>query len=179
MGLKVYLMVSRNKDNKSTLNFKERNKKILAYSEDECKIFKMFREFVNTGVPGEVCRLYKSVNDRNESKVRKAFLLKFISDEPDLTKIDGTLISSALIKDSALEHKWMFDFDSTDENKLHGFLIYLNDINIKYEVTKTPNGYAIVVEHGFNTNDLFEKFKDIDISLKRDDMLFVDLAVTP
>lgn len=179
MGLKVYMMLSRNKDNKNIPNFKERRREILEYTDNEEKIFKMFQKFVNSGVSGEVCRLYKSVNERDESKVRKAFLIKLIQDEPDLTMMNSSLISVAMKKESALERKWMFDFDCNDENKLQEFIDYLDDINIPYEVTKTLNGYAIVVEHGFDTRELFEMFSNVDVTLKRDDLLFVDWAITP
>ena len=36
---------------------------------------------------------------------------------------------------------------------------------------KTPNGYAVVLEHGFDTRELLSKWKDVE--LKRDDMLCI------
>ena len=40
---------------------------------------------------------------------------------------------------------------------------------------KTPNGYAIVCQHGFDTRELMEKWKDYDITLKKDELLFLDM----
>lgn len=42
----------------------------------------------------------------------------------------------------------------------------------KIETTKTPNGYAVVIKHGFDTRKLMDKWGS-DVELKRDDMLFV------
>ena len=36
---------------------------------------------------------------------------------------------------------------------------------------KTPNGYAVILEHGFDTRELLSKWKDVE--LKRDDMLCI------
>lgn len=45
----------------------------------------------------------------------------------------------------------------------------------KIERYKTPHGYAIVVPHGFDTRKLMEKWKDYDITLKKDGLLFLDM----
>lgn len=39
----------------------------------------------------------------------------------------------------------------------------------------TPHGYAIVAEHGFDTRGLMKKWKDYDITLKKDELLFLDI----
>lgn len=44
-NLYVYLMRSRNKDNKNILNFKERAKTILEYKENEDKVIEAFKSF--------------------------------------------------------------------------------------------------------------------------------------
>ena len=44
-----------------------------------------------------------------------------------------------------------------------------------HELHKTPHGYAIIVPHGFDTRELMEKWKDYDITLKKDDLLFLDM----
>lgn len=51
--LYVYLIRSRNKDNKDIPNFKERIKTILEYKENEDRIIKEFHRFAADGVPGE------------------------------------------------------------------------------------------------------------------------------
>lgn len=73
----------------------------------------------------------------------------------------------------------MFDFDVDDESLMYDFVhdviifsgIPLSDI----QAYKTPHGYAIVVPHGFDTRELIEKWKDYDITLKRDKSLFLDM----
>lgn len=71
--LYAYTMVSRNKDNKGVLGFKQRTKAYLCYESEEAKIMEKFDRFVSDGVRGEKSRLYKSVNARNEEKTKKAF----------------------------------------------------------------------------------------------------------
>ena len=59
---------------------------------------------------------------------------------------------------------------------------FLSDINhfsgiklIDMNCHKTPHGFAIVVPHGFDTRELMEKWKDYDITLKKDESLFLDM----
>lgn len=73
-NLYVYLMRSRNKENKDIPNFKERAKTILEYKENEDKVIEVFKDFAIKGLPGEQTRLYKSVNSRNEEKLEKSLL---------------------------------------------------------------------------------------------------------
>ena len=68
------------------------------------------------------------------------------------------------------------DFDVND-----GLLVmeFVNDIykfsGIKdVEVKSTPNGYHIVVPHGFDTRELMDKWKYC-VTLKKDDLLFLDM----
>ena len=61
-NLYVYLMCSRNKDNKDIPNFKQRDKIILEYKKNEDKIIEEFKSFAAKGVPGEQVKLYRSVN---------------------------------------------------------------------------------------------------------------------
>ena len=64
-NLYVYLMRSRNKDNKDIPNFKQRAKTILEYRENEDKVIDAFKSFAAKGVPCEQTRVYRSVNSRN------------------------------------------------------------------------------------------------------------------
>ena len=68
-NLYVYLIRSRNKDNKDIPSFKERAKTILEYRENEDKVIEVFKDFATKGLPGEQTRLYRSVNSRNEEKI--------------------------------------------------------------------------------------------------------------
>ena len=74
-NLYVYLIRSRNKDNKDIPNFKQRVETILEYKENEDKVIEAFKNFANKGVPGEQTRLYRSVNSRNEEKIREEFII--------------------------------------------------------------------------------------------------------
>lgn len=174
--LYVYLMRSRNKDNKEVGGFKERAKTILEYEENEQRVLKEFKSFVNQGVYGEKTRLYKSVNARDEEKVRRDFLARLIKEQPPLTKLNNILASVAQQKENRAESKWLFDFDELDGILLRDFVADIKTMsNLDAEVKWTPHGYAVIVEHGFDTRELMEKWKDYDITLKRDELLFLDM----
>lgn len=170
--LYVYLFRSRNKDNKDVPNFKERIKTILAYDTDEERVLSLYKEFVNLGVPHERTRLYKSVNARDEDKIREELIIRLIRDKPSLTRLENTLASAAQQTHNRAESKWLFDFDEKDEQLLDEFIC---DIPVDTQSYETPHGYAIVCEHGFDTRALMEKWKEHDITLKKDELLFLDM----
>lgn len=178
-NLYVYLMRSRNKDNKGIPNFKGRVETILEYKENEDKIIEKFKNFAAKGVHGEQTRLYRSVNSRNEEKIRGEFIIRLLRDKPSMTQLNRTLASVALQVQNRDESKWLFDFDVDDEILVKGFMEDINhfsNIPLRYiEKHKTPHGYTVVVEHGFDTRELMEKWKDYDITLKKDDLLFLDM----
>lgn len=66
----------------------------------------------------------------------------------------------------------MFDFDIDDSEKLNEFCddILKIDSTVQIKTHKTPNAYAVIVSHGFDTRKLFEKWNK-DVSLKRDALL--------
>lgn len=184
-NLYVYLMRSRNKDNKDISNFKERAKTILEYKENEDKAIEAFKSFAAKGLPGEQTRLYRSVNSRNEEKIREELIIRLLRDKPSMTQLNRTLASVAQQVQNRDESKWLFDFD-VDDNKLaedfkkdikrfaydnSGIFFYDYEI----EAHKTPHGYAIIVPHGFDIRELMEKWKDYDITLKKDELLFLDM----
>jgi hypothetical protein len=179
--LYVYLICSRNKDNKDIPNFKERIKTILEYKENEDRVIKEFHKLAADGVPGEQTRLYRSVNSRNEEKIREELIIRLLRDKPSVTKLNRTLASVAQQVENRDESKWLFDFDVDNEIVVKDFVddIYVKtdaDYPIqKIERHKTPHGYAIVVPYGFDTRKLMEKWKDYDITLKRDELLFLDI----
>ena len=55
-NLYVYLMRSRNKDNKDIPNFKKRAKTILEYKENEDKVIESLKSCAAKGLPGEQTR---------------------------------------------------------------------------------------------------------------------------
>lgn len=174
--LYVYMFCSRNKDNKDTVeNFKERTKTIIDYEENEDKVLEAFDEFVKKGLPNEESRLYKSCNRRNEEVVQKELIIRLLRDNPPINKLKNTLASVAQNKKCALDNKWFFDFDEDDLGLLCKFQYdIIENSNLTeddIEVSKTKNGYAVIVNHGFDTRELLEKYKDYDITLKRDDLI--------
>ena len=179
-NLYVYLMRSRNKDNKNIPEFRERSETILEYIENEDRVKESFKDFAAKGLPGEQTRLYRSVNSRNEDKIREDLLVCLIKDKPSITKLNRTLASVAQQVYNRDESKWLFDFDVDNKETM---LEFVNDITNygfpfnEIEIHKTPHGYAIVVQHGFDTRKLMEKWKDYDITLKKDDLLFLDMIV--
>lgn len=170
--LYIYMFRSRNKDNAHLSNFHERCKTILAYAEDEPKIRKDFERFAAEGIPGEKTRLYRSVNRRDENKIREELTIRLIKDKPSMTKLNATLTSVAMQANNRAESKWLFDFDVDD---LATLLQFNNDLPVGGTIYKTPNGYAIVVDHGFDIRELMKKWEKYDITLKRDDLLFLDI----
>lgn len=184
-NLYVYLMRSRNKDNKDIPNFKERVETILEYKENEDKIIEKFKNFAAEGVPGEQTRLYRSVNSRNEEKIREELIIRLLRDKPSMTQLNRTLASVALQVQNRDDSKWLFDFDVDDDKMAEDFkkdikrFAYDNTdmffYNYEIEAHKTPHGYVIIVPHGFDTRELMEKWKDYDITLKKDELLFLDM----
>lgn len=175
----VVLMVSRKKDNQHIPNFKERRASFITHKTIEELDIDDFSSFVNKGVPGEICRLYYSVNARDPVKIHRQ-LLHFLIDTPDfnLCSIAPKLAGIAAQKECALEKKWMFDFDLDDKTKVEEFeedifnTIHSTDplLNVTINRHKTPHGYAIIVENHFDTRELMEKWGEW-VTLKRDDLL--------
>lgn len=172
-NLYVYLMRSRNKDNKGIPNFKERAETILEYKENEDKMIEEFKNFAAKGLPGEQTRLYRSVNSRNEEKIREEFIIRLLRDKPSMTQLNRTLVSVAQQVQNRDESKWLFDFDVDDQELLGQFRTDLRLLGIHNNCRKTPHGYAVIAEHGFDTRDLMEKWKDYDITLKKDELLLL------
>ena len=170
--LYVYMFRSRNKDNTHLPNFHERCKTILAYGEDEQKVRRDFERFAAEGIPGEKTRLYRSVNRRDENKIREELTIRLIKDKPSMTKLNATVTSVAMQANNRAESKWLFDFDIDD---LATLLQFNNDLPVGGTIYNTPHGYAVVVEHGFDTRELMKKWENYDITLKRDDLLFLDM----
>lgn len=167
---KAIMFTSRNKDNKNVEHFKQRTKVFLtdkAYNDH----FSQFNAFVADGVVGEMSRMYVSVNARNLDKVNRLLVHKLIDEEIDLlSNMDAKVAGLAMKPECAKTRRWLFDYDDLP-NKIYDFL---NDLtqemgDILYVTNSTPNGHAIVVEHGFDTRLLLKKWENV--SLKRDDML--------
>lgn len=174
--LRCILFCSRNKDNKSIKDFKQRSKTFLS-RDSLSDIKKDFEKFAKKGVDGEFSRLYVSVNARDEEKVKKQLIHELIDDNIDLAHIKSKLVSIASKSNCKLEKKWMFDFDSLDKNLLEKFVkdvwntIQTDKNDATLESYRTPNGYAVIVNKGFDTRKLLEKYDFVE--LKRDDLLCI------
>ena len=191
-ALRVYLFVSRNKDNKGIKDFTERRRTFLAY-DNMTNLDERFNEFVQEGVLGEMSRLYKSVNARDPEKLRKAIITELVNDDNiQIGKISTIAAGIAAKKANAAERKWLIDFDSEDDVMLHSITADIETYLVNtikrdkkakesdilsiprmIHAMKSPNGYAIVVDRPFDPRDFVEKWGDI-AEIKKDDLLIVD-----
>lgn len=172
----VCLFVSRNKDNKGVDGFKERRQAFVTdLDKDDPHLIEKFEDFCGHGVFHEFCRMYYSVNERNPEKIYKE-LLHFLIDNPDfnLCSIQGKIAGIAAKKECAKTKKWMFDFDCNSINKVQEFMqdISNSEIDIQIELYKTPHGYAIVTNKGFDCRQIIDKWEHC-ATLKKDDLLLV------
>ena len=170
----IVLFVSRNKDNKDILGFKERRMSFITHDEiTSDSLSQKFSDFVKRGVAGELSRMYYSVNERNGEKIYTQ-LLHFLFDNPDfnLCSIQSKLAGIAAQKECAKTKHWMFDFDDNDIDKLNKFTKDIEncDKELKITIYFTPHGYAVVTDHGFDCRELLEKWGNI-ATLKRDDLI--------
>lgn len=176
-NLYVHLFVSRNKDNEEIGDFKPRKKSFLAYEGDE-KVSKKFEDFVGAGTYGEYCRHYVSANSRSEEKVREGLIIHLIKNKPTITRLESMSASIAAKPECAAEHKWLFDFDSRSRELLDDFLsdlsqFFTEEEKSMIEICDTPNGYSVIVPHGFDVRTLQKQWSSV-VENKRDAMRFVE-----
>ena len=176
-NLYVVFFTSRNKDNKDIKNFKERKKAFISSKSIE-ELKQEFLIFCNKGLNSEICRFYISTNARDRIKINRA-LIHFLIDNPKISSEDipAMLVIIAARKENALEKKWLFDFDDNEEDNCNTFCNMINDINPNVNITKykTPNGFHIISDRGFDTRKLFEKFPKI--TLQKDGLRLVQYYV--
>lgn len=175
--IRVHLFVSRNKDNQDLENFKPRKVSFVTSADDE-KLEKKFQDFVNEGTVGEYCRHYKSLNVRDEEKIREEIVVRLVKNKISVERINKTVASVASLPECAAERKWLFDFDSDDKKKLNEFLddlkqLYTEEDFEKIKAIKTANNYSVIVPHGIDTRPLKKKWLGI-FENKRDAMIFVE-----
>lgn len=161
----VVLWVSRKKDNTQIENFVERRKSFICTPDMIDHYTEAFKTFVNDGLPGELSRMYISVNARHMPTIRKQ-LMHFLIDNDDfnLCAIQGNIAGIAAQKECAAERQWMLDVDNVTEEQLndiqHDVIEYSkNTHNIinTIETYTTPHGYAVVIDHGFDCREFAEK----------------------
>ena len=171
--MKVALLVSRNKDNKNVKNFKPRSQSFVYDETKEKTLDSKFSAFVNAGVEGETARMYVSVNKRNEEKVKKALICALVMQDVNLCNIESKTASIAEQAENAEEKKWLFDFDENNEEKVKAFAEEIKTYGVEVEIYKTKNAFAVVTSRGFDTRELMERWKNTDVTLKRDAMLYI------
>lgn len=178
------MFTSRNKDNKELDGFKQRTKAFLHKHnlEEDLKLSDTFegivselREeflyFVDQGVEGEVSRMYVSINPRNTDKAN-IDLVHYLIDNPNTSpnNVYNKLVSFASKKENALSQRWLFDIDTDNEEEFNSVLDsikYYGKFNeSSLTLSRTVNGYAIVVPHGFDSRKVLEEYEFVE--LKRD-----------
>lgn len=179
--LKCVVFVSRNKDNKEVKDFRERRKSFLT-----TKIVKELKDdfiaFAKKGKKGETSRFYMSVNSRDNAKIQKDLIHKLIDEEIAVQSLPAIVAGIAAKAENRAESKWLFDFDE-DLEKIDEFVSDVHKADeltltkkekspLSVEVHKTPNGFAVIVDRGFDTRELLKKWKEV--ALKRDDLLCCD-----
>lgn len=169
----VVLLVSRKKDNIDISDFVERRESfITTYDFKSDYLRQKFNDFVNAGLPGEQSRIYYSVNARHLPTIRKQLLHFLIDDDKfNLCSIQSKIAGIAAQKDCAIEKKWMIDFDSKDAALLKEMLNDIKQADDTIDITTcdTPNGHAVILNHGFDIRLFAEKWKDV-ATIKKDDL---------
>lgn len=175
LNYRAVLFVSRNKDNKDVDNFVQRTRTFLTTKEPN-DLMCRFAEFCNGGVVGEYSRFYISVNEFDHDKVRTRLQAHLLyHPETDLSKLESKLVALAQENKNSYScnatKRFLLDYDSTE-----GIEEFVEDVkrmvdNTNVIVQTTPNGYAVVTEHGFDTRELLEKYSFV--SLHRQGQLFI------
>lgn len=195
-ALTVVVFMSRNKDNKEIPDFKERRKaftvseKSLSTKDGRIAVNRLFYNFVKGGKPGELSRLYMSVNKRSNEKTFIALQHEMLNGKFNLATMPQKIASIAARKENAYDPKnllWLFDFDRIEgltdnefEDKIQEFV---EDVKLTYTLTKgeyleglmfmrkTVTGAAVIIGDHFDTRSLLKKWPNV--TLKRDDLLCV------
>jgi len=143
---------SRAKDNKDIEGFKVRKKFRLVTDEEFEDIEKLkeeFNKFVEEGVAGETCRFYAAFNNIDEEVLKKALIIKLLSDDNvKLTNINNIVVSLSMT--SKLNTKrWLFDLK--DKVLLKEFIDDLGEFfePEEIEVKDTPNGFHVIADLWF------------------------------
>lgn len=189
MGL--VLFISRGKDNENVAGFKQRTYQFLTKEPANSGILKRkFKKFVEKGEFLERSRFYYSVNKRDRNKTKRALLHYLIDhDDLDLGRLDNLAAGISAKPENKAENKWMLDLDIDfnadyddyikEQRKLNKLLKCViqdsGDENIVDRIIDTPNGYHIIVKHGFDTRNILDKYPNLE--LKRDDFYLVDTGI--
>lgn len=195
-ALTVIVFMSRNKDNKHIPNFKERRNaftvpnKSLDTKDGNITVNRLFYNFIKDGKPGELSRLYMSVNKRSNEKTFITLQHEMLNGKFNLATMPQKIASIAARKENAYDPKnlfWLFDFDRIEgltddefDDKIQEFVedvkltCFLNTgINSDDLVLmrKTVTGAAVIVGNHFDTRELLKRWPNV--TLKRDDLMLI------
>ena len=173
--VEYYCFISRNKDNHHIKDFKQRSKNYVIDAENypTDDMLKAFDKFVSMGQEGEICRLYKQYNAIDKDKVLKSVACRLLSDNISLANVDKIITSEMNKSKNHTTRKWLFDIDTKNVDKCEEFVCDLKDCfgdNAIESMTPTPNGFALIVSHGFDTRELNKKWSNV-VECKRDNAL--------
>ncbi len=177
----VGMFISRHKDNKEVPNFYSRtkmffmDKKVPAYCKD-------FEQFIEEGQPGEMCRFYMSASERNMEKTQKELACRLIKESIDFTRLNGIATSIAMKPEQEALKKWLFDFDCPVTSVMIEFCCELTDMGFVPEWYLSPNGYSVIIEHGFDSREFLSRWNErlqqinpeYSVELKRNAMVIID-----
>ena len=170
----VVMFVSRNKDNKDLPGFSERRTAFATtWSPDDPRLDKMFSSFAASGVNHETSRFYISVNDRDNQKIIAALQHYLIDERNNVNPAGLSLLTVrlAMKRENAATKRRLFDFDSSNEALLNGFVkdLKLRGLTDKeIEVYPTINHYSVVVSRGVDLRGLVDTIPDVPENDKKD-----------
>jgi len=163
----VYALRRVSKAKNENVGLKELAFKRLCTDNDIDSTLSILKEII--GCKEGVWRFYRSVNRRSLKKAFTELQVELIRNPASLY-VDS-IWKSVLSKDVCkAERKFLVDIDTSDFSYIGRVERYvLGKTNI-LEISKTPNGYHIVVEK-FDTRELLEKFDKVEI--KKDALFYL------
>lgn len=165
--LYVHQFAARKKDNPELDHDIRKN-----FVSDKLTLPKEFDKFCQE-YKGLTCRHYRALNGRLESKIKRDLVAHLVL-HPDfnLTQLNG--LARRFTANSGVDvvtRRWLFDFDSNDENYFQKFIKDLRENYYQgaYQSYATLNGFHLVTETGFqNVEQLVAKYQDV-LEFKRTD----------
>lgn len=192
----VVLFVTRRKDNVGLVGHKVRHPKqvrvavtddinhldcasIIASTLDACG--DAFERFANApeALPGEISRMYVSLNAADNGKVMRGLQHALIDGEVNLANIDTKLASLAASPDCSCTRRWLFDADcDADETERLADEIraeirkFGRDVSGHVEVVPTMHNASVVTDCSFDVRDVLASHPNVEFK-RCDAQLFV------
>ena len=168
------LFVTRNKDNKHVDNFKESRKSFLS-DKSVNELMSEFNDFCEQH-PYQTCRFYRSVNSRDDAKVKKSLMHYLLDNDCPTWKLPHVVTRLANRPENRKSKHFLVDVDfkMTKEQQFE-MMEDLTAVANVLSVKETPNGMHFVTESGFYYKPLVEKWSAFGkVEMKNDDMLLVE-----